>query len=72
VLDQAAEGELADGGTGARLLVGQPPDGDEEQAAVLLQGLEEVGALAGQLLVGHGLSLRGGHGATLERLTVSS
>ena len=48
VLDEAAQGQLADRRAGAGLLVRQAVDGDAEQVAVLLERVEEVGALAGE------------------------
>src|SRR5262249_30247875 len=70
VLDQATEGELADRGPGAGLVVGDALDGDPEQAAVLLEHVEDVGALAGEAGSGSRLGIwRGGHGATLAPST---
>ena len=53
VLDQPAEAQLAHGGGGRGLLVGEPLDGVAEQLAVLGQRVQQVGALVVQLRIAH-------------------
>ena len=62
VLDEPAEGELADRGTLARLVVGEAPHGGAEEEALHGQGFQQVGALAA----------RRGHGAEASTASGSS
>ena len=75
VLDQSTETELARGRGGRGLLVAQPLDGAQEELTVLVERVEEVGALGGDGRGGLGEGGLGllcrGHEATLERLAVS-
>jgi hypothetical protein len=67
-LTRPPRGQLADRRPLAGLVVGETLDGEQEQATVLLQQVEEVGALAGELGAG-GWLCGGGHGTTLGPAT---